>query len=98
MNSDQSTDVAVARQHDRMVVGEDRRQAVSHPAAEIVETLERRRTAPGHKECDRAFPAAQLAALEPRLDCSRAGGGFLLAAHRRPTRLNPRPLPPPTRF
>ena len=63
-----------------MAVGEVRRQAVSHAAAKIVETLERRRTAPGHKECDWAFAAAKLAARERRRDCCCDRGGFYLVA------------------
>src|SRR5437763_11772863 len=67
MNPDQPADIAIACKDDRMAMREDRSQSLRHPAAEIVEALKCRRTAPGHEQGDRTFATAEFKALERRL-------------------------------
>ena len=77
--------VAIAREHERMALREDRFQSLGDPFAKIIEPMERRRAAPRHEDHDGAFAAVEIEPFERGFDGRGDGSGidFLFAQRQR---------------
>src|SRR5262245_66529921 len=83
MDPHEAADITVAREHQRVAVREDRREAIGQALTEGVEPLEGGRTAPRHEHRDGGAGLGEIEALEQRLDLSRyrRGGDVIAIEH-----------------